>query len=57
MSPKELLYIADALGHEEFMKCKTNEATTNIQDQELKNLVTQINAKHQEIFAKFFQLL
>ncbi|MEF9933950.1 MAG: hypothetical protein RSA01_04685 [Clostridium sp.] len=55
MSPKELLYIADALGHEEFMKCKTSEG--NLQDASLQNLVTQINAKHQEIFSKFMQLL
>ncbi|MEF9951612.1 MAG: hypothetical protein RR840_03310 [Clostridium sp.] len=57
MSPKELLYIADALGHEEYMKTKTSEDSANIQDAGIKNLVTQINAKHQEIFAKFFQLL
>lgn len=57
MSPKELLYIQDALSHEQHMKTKLNECVSQIQDAELKTLVQQLATKHQEIFGKFYQLL
>ena len=50
MSPKELTYIEDALGHEKFLKTQCQEAITNLQDQELKTCVEQISQKHQQIF-------
>ena len=52
MSPKELTYIEDALGHEKFLKTQCQEAITNLQDQELKTCVEQISQKHQQIFLK-----
>ena len=57
MSPKELLYIQDALSHEQHMKTKLNECVSQIQDAELKTFVQQLATKHQEAFGKFFQLL
>lgn len=57
MSPKELLYIEDALGHEKFMKTQCLEVASKIQDNELKNYVNQLIQNHEELFQQFFNLL
>lgn len=57
MSPKELLYIEDALGHEQFLKTQCQEAVNNLQDAELKNFAQQLMNKHQELFSQFYQLV
>ena len=38
MSPKELNYIEDALGHEQFLKTQCQEAAQNLQDPQLNNM-------------------
>lgn len=57
MSPKELLYIEDALGHEEYLKKQCNEVASQLQDMELKELVNQLVTKHNELFQQFYNLL
>lgn len=57
MSPKELSYIEDALGHEQFLKTQCQEAAKNLQDQELKSCVDQLCQKHQQIFDNFYHLV
>lgn len=57
MSPKELLYIEDALGHEKFLKTQCQEAIQNLQDGELKNYAQQLVNKHQQIFDQFYGLV
>lgn len=57
MSPKELLYIEDALGHEQHMKTKCEDYAAKIQDQELKSFVSQLASRHQTAFGEFYQLL
>lgn len=57
MTTKELTYIEDALAHQKQMQTICNDAAQRIQDQELKNYVTQLATKHQECYGKFFQLL
>ena len=57
MTSKELLYIADGLGHEKFMETLCKETSTKLQDAELKTLVTQYEAKHKELFGRLFSLL
>ncbi|WP_270851737.1 hypothetical protein [Clostridium tertium] len=57
MTSKELLYIEDALGHEQFMETKCQETASKIQDAELKTLVTQLEATHKELFGKLYSLL
>ena len=52
MSPKELTYIEDALGHEKFLKTQCQEAAKNLQDGELKSCV-----EHQQIFDSFYNLI
>ena len=57
MSPKELNYIEDALGHEQFLKTQGQEAIQNLQDPTLKNQVQQMTQKHQQIFDNFYNLV
>ncbi len=57
MTSKELLYVEDALGHENFMKScskKTSEALTDIT---LSTYVGELEQKHTELFNKFLNLL
>ncbi|MEW4413890.1 hypothetical protein [Clostridium sp. AN503] len=56
MSPKELNYVDDALGHEKFLKTQCQEAIQNLQDAELKACVQQIAEKHNQIFDTFYHL-
>ena len=57
MSPKELLYIEDALGHEKQIKsiCKTGEE--QLFDPELRNLFCEVAQRQGECFSQFYQLL
>lgn len=57
MSPKELLYVEDALGHEQQMKTACCDFASQIQDPELKNFVQGLEKKHEEAFKKFYNLL
>ncbi len=57
MSPKELLYIDDALGHEKFFLTQCREAEEKLQDSELLECVRQLSSKHREIFGKFYNLI
>lgn len=57
MSPKELQYIEDALGHEQFLKTQCQEAVNQLSDPALKNFVRQMLGKHQELFGRFYQLV
>lgn len=57
MSPKELLYIEDALGHEQFLKTQCQDTANNLQDGELKNYVSQLVIKHDELFKQFYNLV
>ena len=57
MSPKELNYVEDALGHEKFLKTQCQQAANTLTDPELKAFVNQLMQKHQEIFNQFFALV
>lgn len=57
MSPKELLYIEDALGHEKFLKTQCQQAIQNLSDPALKGFVQQMLQKHTELFNQFYQLV
>jgi len=57
MTSKELLYVEDALGHEQYFQTKCNEITNSIQDSELRNTVQTMTGKHQQIFQNFLNLL
>ncbi len=57
MSPKELMYIEDALGHEQFLQTQCQQAAQALQNQELKNYVTQLANQHQQLFQQLYQLV
>lgn len=57
MSPKELLYIEDALGHEKHMHTCCTAYASQIQDGELKTFVEQLASKHQQNYSKLYSLL
>lgn len=57
MTNKELLYIEDALGHEDFMKKCCCDTSKTLKDVNLANYVKQLEQKHTEIYNKFLNLL
>ena len=57
MSPKELNYLEDALGHEKILTAQCRQAVANLTDPDLKNFVQQMLQKHQELCAQFYQLV
>ena len=50
MTSKELLYVEDALGHEKYFQTKCMEAAAQMQDEDLKQCVTQMAEKHRQLF-------
>ena len=57
MSPKELLYIEDALGHGQQIKATCQSSAAEIQDEDLKNFILQIGKRHEECFNSVYNLL
>ena len=57
MTPKELLYVEDALGHEQFFQEKCRRTAAELQDTELKACVEQMAEKHRMIFQNLYGLL
>ncbi|MCR5142481.1 MAG: hypothetical protein K6C68_08135 [Ruminococcus sp.] len=57
MTNKELLYIEDALGHEQYFQQKCRETAQELQDEELKSFVSQLAENHKLMFGKFYSLL
>ena len=57
MSPKELLYIDDALGHEKFLISQCQQAVKALSDPALKNSVQRMLTAHQDLFNQFYQLV
>ena len=57
MTPKELLYIEDALGHEKFFQEKCQQTVSQLQDADLVACVQQMQEKHRQIFQNLYGLL
>ncbi len=57
MSPKELIYVEDALSHEQMMQKKCSDLASKLQDQDLRTFVTQLADKHRQTFSEFYSLL
>ena len=57
MTPKELLYIEDALGHEQYFQTQCRQTAQQLQNPELKACVEQMANRHQKIFQSFYGLL
>lgn len=57
MTGKELIYIEDALGHEQYFRTKCRETASQVKDPDLKTCIQQMEQKHQQIFQSFYGLL
>lgn len=57
MTPKEVLYVDDALSHAQFLMTQCQEASNTLQDQNLKQQVTELVQKNQQIFNQFYSLV
>ena len=57
MSPKELLYIEDALGHTKQIKTVCTDFSNQLGDTELANFVSQIAQNQQKVFESIYSLL
>lgn len=57
MSPKELLYVEDALNHAQFMKVQCQECANQLTDPVLKNFVSDLSNKHSDIFNELYRTL
>ncbi len=57
MTSKELLYVEDALGHEQYFQTQFCESAEKIQDQELREFARQLSRQHKSIFNNFYNLL
>ncbi len=57
MTNKELLYVEDALGHEQYFQTRCNEVMNQMQDADLKMCVQQMAQRHSQLFQSFYGLL
>lgn len=57
MTPKELLYIEDALGHHQQMKTSFSDFANQLSDPELKNYVKTLSDRQTAEYNQFYSLL
>ena len=57
MTGKELLYVEDALGHEQFLKKCACNTSNQLQDKALKDYLKELETKHETLFNQFLDLL
>lgn len=57
MTAKELMYIEDALGHEQYFQTQCRQTASQLQDPQLKACVEQMANRHNQLFRSFYDLL
>ena len=57
MSPKELLYIEDALGHTQFLMNQCRTSAAQLRDPALRQQAQQLVNGNQKLFTQFFNLV
>ena len=57
MSPKELLYIEDALGHARYLCTQCQTAARQLTDPALRSQAEQLAASNQALFNRFYNLV
>ena len=57
MTPKELRYIEDALGHAKFLTTQWDDAAAKLSDPALKRQAQQMADKNRKIFTEFYGLI
>ena len=57
MTPKEILYVEDALSHAQFLTQQAQNAVNSLQDAALRQQAQQLVTKNQQIFRQFYSLV
>ena len=57
MTPKEILYVEDALGHAQFLTQQTQNAAGMLRDSTLRHQAEQLVNKNRQIFQQFYSLV
>ncbi len=57
MSPKELLYVEDALNHAKFLENQCINAANQVTDPNLKQSLRTMAEKHRQTFSSFYSLV
>ena len=57
MTPKEILYVEDALGHAQFLTQQTQNAVNTLKDAALKQQAQQLVDKNRQIFQQLYSLV
>ncbi|MBQ1838007.1 MAG: hypothetical protein II127_00135 [Ruminococcus sp.] len=57
MTEKELLYVEDALGHEQHFQTQCQTTAESLRDTDLKMFSRQLENRHRELFQSFYDLL
>ncbi len=57
MTPKEVMYLEDALSHAQFLTQQCRDAANKLQDNALQQQVQQLTHKNQELFRQFYSLI
>ena len=57
MSPKELLYIEDALGHTQFLMNQCRTAASQLKDPVLRQQAQKLVNGNQKLFTQFYNLV
>ncbi|MBQ9412795.1 MAG: hypothetical protein IJU29_06840 [Oscillospiraceae bacterium] len=57
MTPKEILYVEDALGHAQFLTQQSQAAVNMLQDAALKQKAQQLVDRNRQIFRQFYSLV
>ncbi|MBQ8218115.1 MAG: hypothetical protein IJZ91_09185 [Oscillospiraceae bacterium] len=57
MSPKELLYVEDALGHTQFLMNQCRTAANQLTDPALRQQVQELVNRNQKLFTQFYDLV
>ena len=57
MTPKEVLYLDDALAHTQFLMNQARDAANTLQDPTLKQQAQQLVNTNQQLFTKFLNLV
>ncbi len=57
MTPKEILYVEDALGHAQFLTQQSQSAVNMLQDTDLKQQAQQLVDQNRRIYQQFYSLV
>ena len=57
MTPKEVLYVEDALGHTQFLMTQCRAAAAQLSDPALQKQAQELLASNQQLFRQFYELV